>query len=95
MKTILIAEDIESNFLLVKAILSKKYNLVRAETGQEAIDMFKETNPDLILMDIKMPMMDGIEATKVIRTISKDVGHSVCGFFKKIFFFHFASRHFK
>lgn len=66
-KTILVAEDVESNFLLLKAILGKTYNLLHANNGLEAIQMFENNAPDLILMDVKMPVMDGLEATRVIR----------------------------
>ena len=72
-KTILVAEDIDSNYLLVKAILGKTYNLVRAVNGVEAVELFKEVNPDMIFMDIKMPKMSGIEATLKIREISNEV----------------------
>lgn len=70
---ILIAEDLESNYLLLKIILSKKYEIIWAKNGKEAVDLFKECNPDLILMDIRMPIMDGFEATKMIRTISTSI----------------------
>ena len=72
-KTILVAEDIDSNYLLVKAILGKTYNLVRALNGLEALELFQSVNPDMIFMDIKMPKMSGIEATIKIREISKEV----------------------
>lgn len=72
-KKILIAEDVESNFLLLNALLGKKYHLLHAYNGQEAVDLFNESNPDLILMDVKMPIMDGIEATKIIRGISAQI----------------------
>lgn len=73
MKTILIAEDVDSNFLLLKALLGKKYRLVRAINGKEAISEYIEQKPDLILMDIKMPEMNGLDATRIIRTYSKEV----------------------
>ena len=55
----LIAEDEESNYLLLKTILHKYCNLIRAKTGLEALALFKENEVDLILMDIKMPEMTG------------------------------------
>lgn len=71
--TILVAEDHNSNYRLIESILKKDYNLVHAWNGQEAIDLFKEHNPQLILMDINMPVMDGYEATKEIRKLSTQV----------------------
>ncbi|MBN2830162.1 MAG: PAS domain S-box protein [Candidatus Cloacimonetes bacterium] len=73
MNTILIAEDTMSNFLLLKTILSKSYNLIHATTGKQAIELYKKHKPDAILMDIKMPEMDGFEATKQIRMIDSDI----------------------
>ena len=71
--TLLIAEDEESNYLLLKTILHKYCNLIRAKTGLEALALFKENEVDLILMDIKMPVMDGYEATAEIRKVSASV----------------------
>lgn len=64
--TLLIAEDNESNYTLIKAIL-KDYNLLHAWNGQEAIDLYRIYHPDMILMDLKMPVMDGYQATEEIR----------------------------
>lgn len=72
-KTILIAEDMDDNYLLYKIYLEKKYNLIRAENGEEAISMFLEYSPALILMDIGMPVVDGFQATEAIRQLSSDV----------------------
>lgn len=71
---ILIAEDEESNYLLLKTILQKRCNLFRARTGVEAIQIYKEhLEVNMILMDIKMPEMNGIDTVREIRKLSKDV----------------------
>ena len=67
MKTILIAEDNDSNFILMTYVLRRSYQYKRAKNGQEAVDIANEGGIDLILMDIKMPVMDGLEATKLIK----------------------------
>lgn len=72
-KKILIAEDVESNFVLLKNILDKEYTLTWAKDGFEAVEMYKQCDPDLVLMDIKMPRMDGLEATCIIRSYSKEI----------------------
>lgn len=68
-KTILIAEDIEASYQLIKAMLIKlDLNIIWAKDGEEAIKLCKE-NPqlDLVLMDINMPVMNGYDATKIIK----------------------------
>lgn len=72
-KTILIAEDMDDNYLLYKIYLEKKYNLVRAMNGEEAISLFLECNPAIILMDIGMPVVDGYQATEAIRQLAPHV----------------------
>ena len=67
LQTILIAEDIFSNYKLLQVMLKGKYNIMRAKDGVETIEMYRKHKPDLILMDIKMPKMDGIEATRLIK----------------------------
>ena len=59
--TILIAEDNESNYRLFQSILKREYNLVHAWDGKEAVNLYKLHTPQIILMDINMPVMDGFE----------------------------------
>ncbi len=72
-KTILVAEDLESNYFLVECILRKEYKIERAVDGVEAVERFHQLQPDLILMDMRMPRMSGLEATKEIRKTSSTV----------------------
>lgn len=71
--TILVAEDDPNNYRLVEILLKKHYTLLHAWDGREAVALYREHRPDLILMDIKMPEMDGYEATAAIRGLSADV----------------------
>lgn len=71
---VLIAEDTEMNyFLLVQALRNYNVQIFRASNGKEAVEFSKANELDLILMDINMPVMDGEEATKEIRTFNKDI----------------------
>ena len=69
LKTILVAEDEDSNYELVKIVLQKRYRLLRAHNGIEAVTINEDEKPDLILMDIRMPEMNGLDATKIIKEI--------------------------
>lgn len=72
---ILVAEDNEINQKLLKTILEQKnYNVTTASNGQIAIDMFLKEDFDLVLMDIDMPVMDGIVATRLIKEYDKKRG---------------------
>ena len=68
-KNILICDDAAFMRMMIKDILTKNgYNIAgEAENGAVAVEKYKETNPDLVLMDITMPEMDGIQALKAIR----------------------------
>ena len=73
MKRILVAEDNDSNFILMSYILKKDYQYERAKNGQEAVDMIEAGGFDIVLMDVKMPLMDGLEATKIIKEKHPDL----------------------
>ncbi len=70
---VLIAEDNESNFILYENMLAGNYDIVHAWNGEEAVDLFQQSTPDVILMDINMPKMDGYEATAEIKRMNPDV----------------------
>ena len=86
-KKILIADDEQSIRLLVRRLLSQNYIVLEASDGEEAIDIARRENPDLILMDIMMPKVDGYtachqitkdEATKAIPVVMlTGVGHEL------------------
>lgn len=73
MPVVLVAEDTDSNFLLVSLILKKGYEVLRAHNGAEAVRMCREFAPDVVLMDMKMPVMDGLEAMRQIREAGSSV----------------------
>lgn len=71
--SILVAEDMEDNYRLCEAILASRYELHWAHNGEEAISLFLKFQPDIILMDIRMPEVNGYEATEAIRQMSATV----------------------
>lgn len=72
MKILIVADEL-SNRMILSAILKKEgYSVVSAVNGQEAIDVFQQEEPDLVLMDIMMPVMDGYEATQKIKVLSQE-----------------------
>ncbi len=73
MKTILVAEDNDSNYILMTYILRRSYQYLRAKNGLEAIELVEKGGIDLVLMDVKMPEMDGLEATAKIKAKYPDL----------------------
>ncbi len=80
MASILIVDDAAFMRMMIKDILSKNgYSVVgEAENGIKAIEKYKETNPDLVIMDITMPEMDGIQAVKQIKAINSAAKIIMC-----------------
>lgn len=67
MKKILIVEDVEMNRDLLVQLLEDNYELVEAKDGREGLEKIKSESPDLVLLDISLPEMDGYEVTRAVR----------------------------
>jgi CheY-like chemotaxis protein len=74
LKTILIVEDVELNRDLLVQLLEDDYRLVVAVDGVSALERAAESNPDLILMDLSLPRMDGWEATRRLKADARLAG---------------------
>ena len=73
MKRILVAEDNDSNWTLMTYVLKRNYEPVRAINGEEAVKMALTGEYALVIMDLKMPVMDGLEATRQIKMAMPDL----------------------
>lgn len=73
MKRILVAEDNDSNWMLMTYVLKRNYEPVRAHNGEEAVKMALTGDYALIIMDLKMPVMDGLDATRQIKMAMPDL----------------------
>ena len=67
MKKIALVEDNADNRLVVRVILSKRFDIVCYEDGPQALEGFTHDRPDLILLDISLPKMDGVEVLRHVR----------------------------
>jgi CheY-like chemotaxis protein len=73
MKKILVVEDNETNLYLIRFILEKSgYEVIEAREGSVGVELAVKENPDLILMDVQLPDINGLEATKRIRASEAD-----------------------
>ncbi|MBS5018588.1 MAG: response regulator [Alistipes sp.] len=73
-KTILVAEDVASNYLFIDILLrSENYDVIHAMNGYEAVETVRRQDVDLVLMDLKMPVMDGLTAIEKIREFKPDL----------------------
>ena len=73
MKRVLVAEDNDSNWMLMTYVLKRSYEPVRARNGQEAVDMALTGDYALVVMDLKMPVLDGLDATRQIKMVMPDL----------------------
>jgi two-component system cell cycle response regulator DivK len=71
MKKILVIEDVDFNRDLVVQLLEDKYQVIEAVNGQEGVSIAEKEKPELILMDLSLPVMDGWEATRVLKANSE------------------------
>jgi CheY-like chemotaxis protein len=71
-RKVLLVEDYEDSRLFMKFMLEDRgFQVTEARDGIEAFDQFKQMHPDLILMDISLPQVDGLTATRAIRALEK------------------------
>ena len=67
MRKILMVDDVSTNIKCAEEVLKGKYELINARSGQTALEILEETEPDLIILDVNMPDMDGYELIKIIK----------------------------
>ncbi|HEY7786619.1 MAG TPA: response regulator [Pyrinomonadaceae bacterium] len=74
-RTILVVDDFDDTRLLLRTWLERKgYEVIEAHNGKQAVDSAKNHHPDLIIMDVEMPELDGLSATRQIREMTEQLG---------------------
>ncbi|AKG90765.1 Response regulator receiver domain [Geoglobus ahangari] len=73
MKKILVVDDETAIREIVNLMLSGRYKIITAKDGREAVEKFKIFKPDFVIMDVMMPVMNGIEAIRIMKSINPDV----------------------
>ncbi len=76
-KTILLVDDNEINIKLLEKVLENKYDIISVRDGEMAVEKAREIKPSLIIMDVAMPKMDGITATKMLKSESSTKNISI------------------
>jgi CheY-like chemotaxis protein len=72
-KVLLVDDEADFRRLMTFWLTSKGYSVVTASNGKEAVEMIRENPPDICFLDIRMPIMNGIEALKKLREFNKDL----------------------
>ena len=73
MSKILVVDDEEMMLMMARRILSTKYEVITATSGEEAIEIFEQEHPDMVLSDLMMPEMDGYELHRILQEKSGEV----------------------
>jgi len=85
MKTILVADDDKNIQLLLETVLTLEgYRVILANNGLEALKKIKEETPDLLILDLKMPDMNGVDVLRVIRKDNKELPIIICTAYEKM-----------
>jgi len=85
MKTILVADDDKNIQLLLETVLTLEgYRVILANNGLEALKKIKEETPDLLILDLKMPDMDGVDVLRILRKDNKELPIIICTAYEKM-----------
>ncbi|MBL4762940.1 MAG: fused response regulator/phosphatase [Gammaproteobacteria bacterium] len=71
-KALIVDDELTGRILLSALLKNENFEVIQAENGQQAVDMYKSEEPDIVFMDVMMPIMDGYEATRQIKAVDDD-----------------------